>query len=93
MAVIQFEGIDEKVADRVVELIIPKIEERLNSATKPDQLLTQEQVMKKLHVGFELFKRDYYPTIPHIGHGKGVRYSEKAVDKWIQDNQKTLMEE
>ena len=93
MAVIQFEGIDEKVADRVVELIIPKIEERLNSAAKPDQLLTQEQVMKKLHVGFELFKRDYYPTMPHIGHGKGVRYSEKAVDKWIQDNQKTLMEE
>lgn len=93
MAVIQFEGIDEKVADRVVELIILKIEERLNSATKPDQLLTQEQVMKKLHVGFELFKRDYYPTMPHIGHGKGVRYSEKAVDKWIQDNQKTLMEE
>lgn len=83
----------KKVADRVVELIILKIEERLNSATKPDQLLTQEQVMKKLHVGFELFKRDYYPTMPHIGHGKGVRYSEKAVDKWIQDNQKTLMEE
>ncbi len=93
MAVIQFEGIDEKVADRVVELIIPKIEERLNSATKPDQLLTQEEVMKKLHVGFELFKRDYYPTMPHIGHGKGVRYSEKAVERWIQENQKTLMEE
>lgn len=93
MAVIQFEGIDEKVADRVVELIIPKIEERLSQTTKPDQLLTQEEVMKKLHVGFELFKRDYYPTMPHIGHGKGVRYSEKAVDKWIQDNQKTLMEE
>ncbi|EQE00189.1 putative prophage Lp1 protein 15 [Clostridioides difficile CD9] len=49
--------------------------------------------MKKLHVGFELFKRDYYPTMPHIGHGKGIRYSEKAVDKWIQENQKTLMEE
>lgn len=93
MAVIQFEGIDEKVADRVVELIIPKIEERLSQTTKPDQLLTQEEVMKKLHVGFELFKRDYYPTMPHIGHGKGVRYSEKAVDKWIHDNQKTLMEE
>ncbi|AZP90594.1 hypothetical protein [Pediococcus acidilactici] len=93
MAVIQFERIDEKVADRVVELIIPKIEERLSSATKPDQLLTQEQVMKKLHVGFELFKRDYYPTMPHIGYGKGIRYSEKAVDKWIQENQKTLMEE
>lgn len=93
MAVIQFEGIDEKVADRVVELIIPKIEERLSQTTKPDQLLTQEEVMKKLHVGFELFKRDYYPTMPHIGNGKGVRYSEKAVDRWIQENQKTLMEE
>jgi predicted DNA-binding transcriptional regulator AlpA len=91
MAVIQFEGIDEKVADRVVELIIPKIEERLITVTKSDQMLTQDEVMQKLHVGYELFKRDYYPTMPHIGHGKGIRYSEKSVDKWIEENQETLM--
>jgi hypothetical protein len=91
MAVISLDGIDEKVADRVVELIIPKIEERLSQTIKSDKLMTQDEVMGKLHVGYELFKRDYYPTIPHIGYGKAARYSEKAVDKWIEKNQKTLI--
>lgn len=91
MAAISLDGIDQKVADRVVELIIPKIEERINQTLKSDKLLTQDEVMEKLHVGYELFKRDYYPTMPHIGHGKGIRYSEKAVDEWITKNQITLM--
>ncbi|MBF7130927.1 hypothetical protein [Pediococcus pentosaceus] len=91
MAAIILDGIDQKVADRVVELIIPKIEERINQTLKSDKLMTQDEVLGKLHVGYELFKRDYYPTMPHIGHGKGVRYSEKAVDKWIEENQETLI--
>lgn len=91
MAAIRLDGIDQKVADRVVELIIPKIEERISQTIKSDKLMTQDEVMEKLHVGYELFKRDYYPTMPHIGHGKGIRYSEKAVDEWITKNQITLM--
>lgn len=91
MAAISLDGIDEKVADRVVELIIPKIEERINKTIKSDKLMTQDEVMEKLHVGYELFKRDYYPTMPHIGHGRGIRYSEKAIDKWIEENQETLI--
>ncbi|MEF7456944.1 hypothetical protein [Pediococcus pentosaceus] len=91
MAVISLDGIDEKVADRVVELIVPKIEQQINQTFKSDKLLTQDEVLGKLHVGYELFKRDYYPTMPHIGHGKGIRYSEKAVDEWITKNQITLM--
>lgn len=91
MAAISLDGIDQKVADRVVELIIPKIEERINKTLKADKLLTQDEVMEKLHVGYELFKRDYYPTMPHIGHGRGIRYSEKAIDKWIEENQETLI--
>lgn len=91
MAAISLDGIDQKVADRVVELIIPKIEERINQTLKSDKLLTQDEVMEKLHVGYELFKRDYYPTMPHIGRGRGIRYSEKAIDKWIEENQETLI--
>lgn len=91
MAAISLDGIDEKVADRVVELIIPKIEEQFNKTLKTDKLMTQDEVMEKLHVGYELFKRDYYPTMPHIGHGRGIRYSEKAIDKWIEENQETLI--
>ncbi|MCL3857903.1 helix-turn-helix domain-containing protein [Pediococcus pentosaceus] len=91
MAAISLDGIDEKVADRVVELIIPKIEERINKTLKTDKLMTQDEVMEKLHVGYELFKRDYYPTMPHIGHGRGIRYSEKSIDKWIEENQETLI--
>ncbi|MGI1808880.1 helix-turn-helix domain-containing protein [Pediococcus pentosaceus] len=91
MAAISLDGIDQKVADRVVELIIPKIEEQINQTLKSDKLLTQDEVMEKLHVGYELFKRDYYPTMPHIGHGRGIRYSEKAIDKWIEENQETLI--
>ncbi|WP_233671687.1 hypothetical protein [Pediococcus pentosaceus] len=45
MAAISLDGIDEKVADRVVELIIPKIEERINKTLKTDKLLTQDEVM------------------------------------------------
>lgn len=91
MAAISLDGIDQKVADRVVELIVPKIEQQINQTLKSDKLLTQDEVLGKLHVGYGLFKRDYYPTMPHIGHGKGIRYSEKAVDEWITKNQITLM--
>ena len=92
MAAIKLEGLDEQIADRIVELIIPRLQLEIERLNKPDRQLTLTELLdKKLNCSYSLYREKYKATIPHTGSGKSLRFSEIAVDEWMRKRQITLM--
>ncbi len=50
-----------------------------------EKLLTVEELSDKLKVGKStVYRWVHYDYIPHVKLGSSVRFSEKAVDRWLR---------
>ena len=85
----------ESIADRVIEKLKPLLSCNGNKAVE-DKLLTPEEVAKLLKVKkpqiYAWVNESKYidDGIPFLKAGKFLRFSQKAVLKWMQKHKKTV---
>lgn len=91
----EISGIDEdqlidKIVDRLVIKLIPRIDDAVNNHEDSDDLLTQKDVYTGiLHCVYNTFVKHYLsdPTFPRRYQGDRMVFSRKAVNEWL-DNDK-----
>jgi excisionase family DNA binding protein len=82
---IEFENTDiEAIALRVVELLKPVLSNSSGQGTE-DTILDVKGLADYLHTSKQwLYERTHLKEIPHIKIDGQLRFSKKAIDKWLQ---------
>lgn len=79
----------DAVAVAVADRIMPQLEVLVKKYYTPDQGLNQQQAASMLGCSVDTLKYFYYyqPGFPHFKKGTKDSFSQKALEKWMADNQ------
>ncbi|CDN28320.1 prophage Lp1 protein 15 [Lactiplantibacillus plantarum] len=79
----------DAVAVAVADRIMPQLEVLVKKYYTPDQGLNQQQAASMLGCSVDTLKDFYYyqPGFPHFKKGTKDSFSQKALEKWMADNQ------
>ncbi|MFC6180316.1 helix-turn-helix domain-containing protein [Lactiplantibacillus daowaiensis] len=77
------------VADKLVNKVMPQIEELVKHYHESDQGLDQKAAAKMLGCDRTTFVKYYLsqPGFPHYMKNSQMMFSRKAIEKWLHDNQ------
>lgn len=79
----------DAIAGEVVSRLMPELETLVKNYYQPDKGLNQQEAADLLGCGRETLMKWYFyqPGFPHFMKGTQIAFSQKALEKWMADNQ------